>query len=509
MKILQQIINTIIVVVEHIEIKHINIVILISILMLNIFFMGLYWKQLKEYKCMPFAIHITEKLFKSKNVNNVIKDKIKKIHICDNWEISIKKHYYKKISVIIFVIVSVNILILFILQTKDNEAILINNQYINRPKYGERSKKVNLNVEFKDSSGKKNTSNVDICVEPNRLSEKEECELIRNVKEYIRKNAIGNNRKYGEIKEKLNLITSYKMDSNIKISWSLDEQGLISSDGDIVYSSANKEKLKQGIDIVLIAKIKYFQHEYEYPLYMTILQKEDTKDNVFLNRLNENINDLNSKYNKDGVLVLPEKIDNMDISYRETEVDTKFNNCVMVIIIGVIIIYVICKAMVKDLDAEIDRKNTTLLMYYGEIINKIQLLICAGLNITSAWKKICEDYLNEKERIGKFNYAYEEMVYTYRRIDMGISPREAFREFGKRIGLSQYIKISSLIVQNMNIGAEGFIDALEIEGRNRQNESKELYIRQGEKLGIKLLLPMMIMMLITMVIVVVPAFLSM
>ena len=38
---------------------------------------------------------------------------------------------------------------------------------------------------------------------------------------------------------------------------------------------------------------------------------------------------------------------------------------------------------------------------------------------------------------------------------------------------------------------------------------KELYVKEGEKLGTKLLIPMIVMMGITMVIVVIPAFISM
>ena len=67
----------------------------------------------------------------------------------------------------------------------------------------------------------------------------------------------------------------------------------------------------------------------------------------------------------------------------------------------------------------------------------------------------------------------------------------------------------SLIIQSLKIGSEGFINALELEEEFMQSEKKEMYIKQVEKLGAKLLLPMVILMGITMVLVVVPAFISM
>lgn len=495
-------------IIEHIDIIYINAVILGIVLILNIFYMGRYWKQLKNYKGLPWAFHITEKLYKNNKVNITIRDKIKRLYVCDNWEDKIKQHYYKKISLIIGILIGVNIFFIIIFLEQTNTGKLINNQYIKKPMYGESSQKVNLDVSIKDSSGKKCTSNIDIYVEPNRLSKKEEEKLISKVKKYIRKNVIGKNKIYGHISSKLNLITTYKKDKNIKITWTLDEYGLISSNGDIQYDSVKKQKLNKGIDVVIIAKINYFNNEYEYPLYMTIYNK-NKKENIDINKLKEEVNELNTKYNDEGILNLPKTLEEKDVSYSENIEDDKFSNSIIVIIMGVILIYIICKTMDKELDLKNKNKNTALIVQYGEILNKIQLLICAGLDITGAWEKICKDYLKEKEISGRNNFAYEEMLYTYKRYNMGLSQREAFREFGKRIGLTQYIKMSSLILQNMKIGTEGFIEALEIEIQNSQNEQKELYIKQGQDIGLKLLLPMIFLMVITISLVIMPAFMSM
>ena len=101
------------------------------------------------------------------------------------------------------------------------------------------------------------------------------------------------------------------------------------------------------------------------------------------------------------------------------------------------------------------------------------------------------------------------MLFTYNKIKMGIPQVQAYKEFGTRIGLSPYIKLSTLILQNIKTGAEGFIEALELESKSVESMQKELYVKEGEKLGTKLLIPMIVMMGITMVIVVIPAFISM
>ena len=216
-----------------------------------------------------------------------------------------------------------------------------------------------------------------------------------------------------------------------------------------------------------------------------------------------------NKYMYKNLLKLPSKIGNKSVRYSEPKNNSKINNWVMVMIIGLIIILAISIGIKKDLDKEIEEKNRMLLMSYSELICKFRLLLCAGLNIAAVWEKICKEYLHNKEITGEINYAYEEMLFTYNRVKMGMSQIEAYKEFGKRIGLSPYIKLSSLILQSIKTGSEGFIEALELESKSVESMQKELYVKEGEKLGTKLLIPMIVMMCITMVIVVIPAFISM
>ena len=493
---------------EH-NLLYINIGTMCVVALLNIIFFAVYLKKIKNNRYLPWAMHITDMAYKRNKLNAKIFNNLSRVYVCDNKEEIVKRYYYKKISITMLILLSINGLSIIALKTTSVEAHLFSNQYIKIPKYDEESEKINLNVEYSDSSGSKYNTNVDIVVNPNRLSKDEENNLIIKVKEYIWKHTLGENKLYGEIRSKLNLITSYSKDRNITISWNLDDQGLINSNGEIDYSNVDKSSLENGIDIMLVAKIMYYEHEYEYPIYMTVYSPTVSKKDSFINDLKEEVKNLNSKYLKKNILKLPKKINNYSIRYSEKISNDKINNWIIVMIIGLILLLIISEGMKKDLEKEIDNKNHILLMYYGEIISKLKLLLCAGLNINNAWEKICVEYLHNKEYDGKKNYAYEEMVYTYRQIQSGVASMEAFKEFGKRIGLSPYIKLSTLILQNIRTGSDGFISALELESKIVENMQRELFVKEGEKLGAKLLVPMIIMMGLTMVIVIIPAFISM
>ena len=510
MIIIKSVINYVINAIEHIGILDINVITIGIIIMLNCLFFIICFDKLKDNKYLPWAIHITDVAYRKNRLNKNIYQKLSKVHVNDNVDSVVLKYYYKKISLIMSLVLIINIFSMIVVRETNISSNLIHNQYILLPKYGQDSKKVNLSIEYSNKKkGKKDRTNLDVVVKPNRLSKKQEAKLIMKVKEYIWEHALGDNRIYGEIKSKLNLMTNYHKDANINISWVIDEQGLIKSSGEIDYNNIDDSSLREGIDIELVAKINYFDNVYTYPLAMTVYGPNEKTGDSVVSRIKEEISNLNSKYSYKNMIKLPSKIGNNSVTYSEPKNNSKINNWIMVMIIGLVVILAISIGTRKDMDKEIEEKNRVLLMNYSELICKFRLLLCAGLNITAVWEKICEEYLHNKEMTGEINYTYEEMLFTYNRIKMGIPQVQAYKEFGTRIGLSPYIKLSTLILQNIKTGAEGFIEALELESKSVESMQKELYVKEGEKLGTKLLIPMIVMMGITMVIVVIPAFISM
>ena len=144
-------------------------------------------------------------------------------------------------------------------------------------------------------------------------------------------------------------------------------------------------------------------------------------------------------------------------------------------------------------------------MDYPEIVNKIVLLVGAGLTVKNAWKKIVDHY---EEYEGKKRFAYEEMNYVMREMQSGITEAECYEHFGKRIGLSSYIKLGALLSQNLRKGTKGLTEILAQEAVQAYEERRQFMKKQGEEISTKLLLPMSMMLIVVLTIVVVPAFLT-
>jgi hypothetical protein len=93
-------------------------------------------------------------------------------------------------------------------------------------------------------------------------------------------------------------------------------------------------------------------------------------------------------------------------------------------------------------------------------------------------------------------------------IKSGIPESDAYYNMGHRINIPVYIKLMSMLSQNVKKGTKDLLAAMETEEQAALQARKELAKKRGEEAGTKLLFPMIVLMAIVMIIVVMPAILS-
>lgn len=161
-----------------------------------------------------------------------------------------------------------------------------------------------------------------------------------------------------------------------------------------------------------------------------------------------------------------------------------------------------------ELHKQYKLRNQQLLWEYPEFVSKLQLLLCSGMSIRSAFFKIGKEYQKNLQKGGKKRYVDEELLLALRKMENGMSEAEALEFFGRRCHLFCYKKMVSLIQQNLRRGTDGLRETLMNETKAAFEERKQAARRFGEEAGTKLLFPMMLMMGIVMVIIMIPAFIS-
>ena len=101
------------------------------------------------------------------------------------------------------------------------------------------------------------------------------------------------------------------------------------------------------------------------------------------------------------------------------------------------------------------------------------------------------------------------MLFACGEMKSGVPESTAYENFGRRCGLPQYIKLGSLLSQNLKKGSKGLASILEKEAASSLEERKNMARKLGEQAGTKLLFPMAMMFGVVLTVLIVPAFLSM
>ncbi len=155
-----------------------------------------------------------------------------------------------------------------------------------------------------------------------------------------------------------------------------------------------------------------------------------------------------------------------------------------------------------SLEEQIKERRLLIQMEFPEFVNKLTLLVNAGMTISKAWEKIIHE--NKKDHI-----LYQEMQYALAEVKAGKPEPIAYEEFARRCHVKEVTKFVSVIVMNLKRGGSEVVPVLREQGREcwemRKNAAREM----GEQAGTKILIPMMIMFLGIVLIVATPAVLSM
>ncbi|MCX7921652.1 MAG: type II secretion system F family protein [Clostridia bacterium] len=156
----------------------------------------------------------------------------------------------------------------------------------------------------------------------------------------------------------------------------------------------------------------------------------------------------------------------------------------------------------SELNEKIKKRRLEIQLDFPDFLNKLTLLINAGMTVGRAWEKIVTD--NKKTRP-----LYEEVGLVISEIKSGKPDFQAYEDFAKRCRTPEITKFVSVILQNLKKGSAELVSILRLQASECWEMRKHAAKRLGEEASTKMLLPMMIMFVAILIIVAVPAMLSM
>lgn len=406
---------------------------------------------------------------------------------------AVKLHYGKKIAdaLLIFLIFAGISLIIFL--GVDRKDRVIGENLLQRPGYGMGSREEELSVQVE---GERETEILTVTVQEQKFTNQQVSRYLKEAKETLEQEIKGENPSLDEVREDLYFPLSLQ-EGAVTVSWLTFPYGMIGDDGTITGEPEEEGSIVE-IQAILSCQGKDLVYETAACVYPRIL----TEKEQLWERIKDEVQTADEASSCESVLTLPDRVEGKKITWRQN------SEKLFPLFLALTILLPLCIYVQKDqrVHEKSRQRKLQLALDYPELMWKMAMLLGAGLTIRGAFSRIATEY--QKEQKGEIHYVYEEMLFTCREIRNGVSEASAYENFGKRCGLPRYIKLGSLLSQNLKKGSRGLGTLLEKEAASSMEERKNLARKLGEQAGTKMMLPMMVMFGIVLIILIVPAFLS-
>lgn len=156
----------------------------------------------------------------------------------------------------------------------------------------------------------------------------------------------------------------------------------------------------------------------------------------------------------------------------------------------------------KELGKRMERKTRSIQLEIPDFINKLALLINAGMNFRKAWQKAADDSR-------KSTPIYLEARQVSGEISSGRPELASYENFAKRCGIPEITRLVTVIVQNIKRGNSDMVSVLRISANECWQMRKNAARRLGEEASTKMLLPLMLMFAAILIITAAPAVIAM
>ena len=382
-----------------------------------------------------------------------------------------RAYYAKKIADCLLLGAVMGLLCAVVYFTVDRGSRLVENNQLQRPGYGMGDRKEELEVQLEGE-----TQPFEMTLE----------ELLS-----------GENESLDAVRSGLNFPSSLE-NGAVTVEWMTMPYGMIDENGQIIGQPDEQGSVVE-IQAVLTCQEQELIYETAVCVYPPVLSEQER----LWQAVESEVKRADEEGARDEVLDLPGQVEGRKATWlRQRE-------ALVPLFLALTVILPLCLWLQRDqkVRQKAGERRLQMALDYPELMWKMTMLLGAGLTIRGTFLKIAAEY--RKNRTGQIRYAYEEMLFACGEMKSGVPESTAYENFGRRCGLPQYIKLGSLLSQNLKKGSKGLASILEKEAASSMEERQNMARKLGEQAGTKLLFPMAMMFGVVLTVLIVPAFLSM
>ncbi len=292
------------------------------------------------------------------------------------------------------------------------------------------------------------------------------------------------------IRTKVSMPSAYP-GTPIAVQWYLDSWDYIKPDGTV-----NNEGLTEPVPLGVQAVLSLAGQSLTWEQQICICPLEEPDLEQKLRMVSWQIQRLQQSPQKR--LALPDTVAGESIRWYQAA-DRRYLWIVMLTFLSLL-----ATIMGKRQEEEKERKKREkgMRLDYPDIVSRLSLYMSAGISTRKSWERMID-----KESV-KGRAAYEEMRTTLYEMQSGVPEAQAYERFGMRCCMPAYLKLGTLLSQNLRKGTKNLAEILKEESREAFEDRKALAKRMGEECESKLLLPMLMMLLTILILVMYPAVVS-
>ncbi|MDR1571795.1 MAG: type II secretion system F family protein [Clostridiales Family XIII bacterium] len=370
---------------------------------------------------------------------------------------------------------------------------------IERPGPFERAARVAawVKAEYSADSVKKK---VEILVRPRSLGEDEKKKLVGETAQRLETLILGENGSLDDVRSDLDLV-GRDPETNVDIAWSSDRPDTLDDSG-----ALNRVAAKEGEAVNLKAR----------------LSMEDVSETVALEvRLGPPASEGSAGKSLDAVLAgqlkkLNESADGDALALPEADgygVSYSWEGAgggprVMEAALLSLCALMLYGSRYKGIDGKVRAARASMLRDFPEFINKMLILLNAGLVVSAAIERVARDYEERADR-GAPKPLYEELAGIRRRVEGANAPLAA--ELGimaSRSGVRELMRFASIISDNIDKGS-ALAEKLQAEGELVWSMRRKNAEEAGRIAETKLVMPMALTLLALIMVTIAPAALEM
>ena len=411
----------------------------------------------------------------------------------ENQEELCRSYYVGKIEKSMAILSAGCILAIFLAVKAAGERRLEQGNALQRKDFSSDSQKVTVEADY---DGRRDM--FEFLLEPYGLSPEETEMYYREFCEMLPQLIVGTNPSLQEVTDDLKLLERYD-GFPFSVEWR-------SADIDCVTSAGAVRPGEQERDVLLTAYISYGEQEWKEFLTVKVLSETLTLEEQQHRELEKQLLDSEESSRTEEYMFLPETISGMPVKWQRAVDDYSVMLGVGAFFFSGLVFFL----GDRDLHARLEKQREYMKREYPDIVHKLALYLGAGMTVQGAFQKVAVDYEQYRVSGGTRNSAVcEQMIYTCRELKSGVSEGTAYERFGRRTGLQEYIRLSTLLTQNLKKGSGSLLIRLREEADKALTERIQTGKKLGEEASTKLLLPMVMMLAVVMIMVILPAFSSM